>query len=43
MSWRDGRFDMVGYPKRCLVVASTMVMAEVNFCQETLLKNVNLR
>ena len=40
MSWSGGRFDILGYPKRWLVVASTIVRAEVDFWQETLLKNL---
>ena len=34
-------FDIVGYPKRWLLVSSTMVRAEVIFWQETFLKNLN--
>ena len=43
MSWIGGRFDLVGYPKRWLVVLSKMVRAEVIFWQETLLENLNSR
>ena len=39
-SCSGGRFDLVGYPKRWLVLASTMVKAEVFFLLETLLKNL---
>ena len=43
MSWSGGQFDLVGYPNSWMVVASTMVRAEVNVCQETLLKKLNPR
>ena len=43
ISCSSGRFDMVGYPKNCLLVESTKVKAEVNFWQETLLKKPNSR
>ena len=43
MSWSGGLFDILGYPKRWLVVASTIVRAEVMFWQETLLKNLKSR
>ena len=41
MSCSGRRFDLVGYPKRCLVVAYTMKRDEVNIRQETLLKKLN--
>ena len=41
MSWSGGRFDLVVYPKRWMVVSSTMVRAEVNFWKETLLNKMN--
>ena len=40
MSWSGRRFDIFGYPKRWLVVASTIVRDELMFWQETLLKNL---
>ena len=40
MSWSGGNFDLVGWLKRWLVVASTIVSVEVNFQQETLLNNL---
>ena len=43
MSWIVGRFDLVGYPKRWLVVASKMDRDEVNFWKETLLKKIKSR
>ena len=43
MSWSGGSFDMVGYPKRWLVVSSTMMSYEVNFWKDTLLKKLNSR
>ena len=39
--WIVVRFDIVVYPKRWLVVASTMVRAEVMFWQENFLKKLN--
>ena len=41
MIWSGGQFDMVVYPKRCLVVASTMVRSEAMFWQENLLKKLS--
>ena len=40
ISWSGGRFDIVGYTKRWLVVASEMVRLEVKFRQEILLKKL---
>ena len=40
MSWIGGRFDLVGYPKRWPVIASTMVRADVSFWKETFLENL---
>ena len=41
MSWSYGHSDLVLYPKRWMVVASTMVRYGGNFRQETLLKKMN--
>ena len=40
MGWISGRFDLVGWTKIWLVIASTMVRDEVIFWKETLLKNL---
>ena len=40
MSCSGGYFDLVRYPKKWLVVASTMVRAEVRFWQWILLKKL---
>ena len=40
ISWSGGCFDLVGYPKSWMVLASIMVRAEVKFWQDTLLKNL---
>ena len=43
MNWSGGRFDLAVQPKRCLVVAPTMVRDEVNSQQENLLKKLKSR
>ena len=40
MIWSGECFDMVGYPKRWLVVASKMVRDDIKFWQENFLKNI---
>ena len=40
MSFSGGHFYLVGYPKRWLVAASTMVKDEVYFWRENLLKKL---
>ena len=43
MNCSGGRFDLVIYPKRYLVVSSTIVRDEVNFWQENLLNKLKSR
>ena len=43
MSWSGRGFDLVGYPKRWLLVASKMLRDEVNVFQDTLLKKLKSR
>ena len=42
-SWSGGRFDLVGYLKRLMLVVSTMVKMALNVWSETLLKKLKSR
>ena len=43
MSWSGGRFDLVVCTKEWLLVASTMVSAEVHFWQDTFFEEVEVK